>query len=298
MITRLTLPMMSILVIATLAGCSESPPPSPEPTATVQVVPTATATSTPSPTPSPTPVVLFKDSLSSADLASFQALPVEVQGALVDESLESGNESALRYLRDMPDDPAPLAEILDQETLSLLDSLDEPYRRQLLLEGYPDAGLRHLKKQWLGGELADLEYYYGAFDPMVRDVHKIVIEDGHLLPPLDETLSPAAFKRFESLDPLLQASFRQTWETTRADDSTSTTVFELERKLLDTPLEIPGIRDIGLPVEMVSVLEREPELRAYVQRMVAAILVRDQAWGSDDAAPLQRLIEAYEAARR
>ncbi len=294
MIIRLTLAMTSILVVAMLAACSESPRPSPEP-ATVQVAPAATATSTPAPTPSPTPVVPFEDSLSSADLASFQALPVEVQEALTDESLESGNDNALRYLRDMPDDPVPLSAILEPETQTILDSLDEPYRRQLLLEGYPDAGLRHLKKQWLGGELTDLEYYYGAFDPMVRDVHKIVIEDGHLLPPLDETLSPAAFKRFESLDPLLQVSFRQTWETTRADDSTSTTVFELERKLLDTPLEIPGIRDIGLPVEMASVLEREPELWAYVQRMVAAILVRDQAWGSDDAAPLQRLIEAYEA---
>ena len=106
MIKRFTLPMMFVLVIAMLAACSESPPPSPEPTATVQVAPTATATSTPVPTPSPTPVVPFEDSLSSADLAGFQALPVEIQEALIDESLESGNESALRYLRDMPDDPA------------------------------------------------------------------------------------------------------------------------------------------------------------------------------------------------
>ena len=179
MITRLTLSVTSILVIAALAACSQSPPPSPAPT----VAPTATATSTPAPTPSPTPVVPFEDSLSSADLARFQALPVEIQEALVDESLESGNESALRYLRDMPDDPASLAEILGPETQTILETLDEPYRRQLLLEGYPDAGLRYLKKQWLEGELSDLEYYYGAFDPMVRDVHKIVIEDGHLLPP-------------------------------------------------------------------------------------------------------------------
>ena len=259
MVIRFILLMIFALAVLALSACSESPPPSPEPTFTPSVAPT----STPVPTPSPTPVVPFEDSLSSADLAIFQALPAEVQEALIAESLESGNDNALRYLRDMPDDPVPLSAILEPETQTILDSLDEPYRRQVLLEGYPDAGLRHLKKQWLGGELTDLEYYYGAFDPMVRDVHKIVIEDGHLLPPLDETLSPAAFKRFESLDPLLQVSFRQTWETTRADDSTSTTVFELERKLLDTPLEIPGIRDIGLPVEMVSVLEREPELRAY-----------------------------------
>ena len=249
MSTRLTLSMMFVLVIAMLAACSESPPPSPAPT----VAPTVAPTSTPAPTPSPTPVVPFEDSLSSADLARFQALPVEIQEALVDESLESGNESALRYLRDMPDDPAPLAEILDQETRTILDSLDEPYRRQLLLEGYPDAGLRHLKKQWLGGELADLEYYYGAFDPMVRDVHKIVIEDGHLLPPLDETLSPAAFKRFESLDPLLQASFRQTWETTRSTLYERRTRVSWSKTSSKYLLKCLAFARLGLPSEAIGV---------------------------------------------
>ena len=112
MIKRLTLPLISTLAVLVLSACSESPPPSPEPT----VAPTATATSTPVPTPSPTPVVPFEDSLSSADLARFQALPVEVQEALIDESLESGNDNALRYLRDMPDDPVPLSEILEPES--------------------------------------------------------------------------------------------------------------------------------------------------------------------------------------
>ena len=78
MINRLTLPMMSILAVVVLTACSESPPPSPEPTVIALPLP---ATSTPVPTPSPTPVVPFEDSLSSADLARFQALPVEVQGS-------------------------------------------------------------------------------------------------------------------------------------------------------------------------------------------------------------------------
>ena len=101
MIKRLTLPMMSIVAVVALAACSESPPPTPTPT----VPPTVASTSTPVPTPSPTPVVPFEESLSSADQARFQALPPEIQEALIDESLDSGNDSALRYLRDMPDDP-------------------------------------------------------------------------------------------------------------------------------------------------------------------------------------------------
>ena len=240
MIKRLTLPIMSILAVVVLTACSESPPPSPEPT----VSHTATATSTPVPTPSPTPVVPFEDSLSSADLARFQALPVEIQGALVDESLESDNDNALRYLSDMPDDPVPLSEILEPVARTIFDSLDEPTQHQLLLEGYPSATLRHLKKQWLAGELSDLEYKYGDFDSMVRHVNRVISEDGHLLPPLEETLSPAAFKWFESLDPLLQASFRVVWETRRTK-APSDDADKLEQKLLNMSTELPDIRGAG-----------------------------------------------------
>ena len=247
------------------------------------------------PTPSPTPVVPFEDSLSSADLARFQALPVEIQEALVDESLESGNESALRYLRDMPDDPVPLSEILEPETQSILDSFDEPYRREAAARRVSQCRLAASEKAVARLEnLADLEYYYGAFDPMVRDVHKIVIEDGHLLPPLEETLSPSALKKFESLDPLLQESFRLVWETTRSR-STNDAASELEQDLLKVPLEMPGIRELGLPSEAIGVLEREPVLWSLAQRMVAGDLLQDQNWDTDDAAILQRTIAAYEA---
>ena len=285
MIKRLTLPMMFVLVIAMLAACSESPPPSPAPT----VAPTATATST----PVPTPVVPFEDSLSSADLARFQALPVEVQGALVDESLESGNESALGYLRDMPDDPASLAEILDPESLSLLDSIDEPYRRELLLEGYPNSAVRYSMSRRAEEDPADLEYRYGNLNMLVRGVHQTLTEDGPLLPPLEESLSPVALKRFESLDPLMQASFRQWWETTRTL-SPSDEISRFEERLLDTPTELPDIRELGLSEAAVKVLERESEIRDYALRSVAASLVLEQEWKGYAVARLQEHIEAYE----
>ena len=294
MITRLTLPMISTLAVLVLSACSESPSPSSEPTATVQVAHTATATSTPVPTPSPTPVVPFEDSLSSADLARFQALPAEVQGALTAESLDNSNDNALRYLRDMPDDPAPLSEILEPETRTIFDSLDEPTQHQLLLEGYPNATLRHLKKQWLAGELSDLEYKYGDFDSMVHHVNRVFSEDGHLLPPLEETLSPTAFKKFESIDPLLQASFRIVWETWRTK-SPSDDADRLEQKLLNMPTELPDIRELGLSEAAANVLEREPEMKDYALGTVAAVLVYDQDWDSEDAAQLQRRIEAYVA---
>ncbi|MCY4530347.1 MAG: hypothetical protein OXD46_15110 [Chloroflexi bacterium] len=290
MIIRLTLPMMFALAFVALAACGESPPPSPAPT----VTPTVAQTSTPVPTPSPTPVVPFEESLSSADVARFQDLPVEIQEALVDESLESGNDGALRYLRDMPDDPAPLSAILGAETLSLLDTIDEPNRRQLLLEGYPNSTIRHFRKQWLAGEFTDLEYEYGDFGSMVHHLHRTLSEDGHLLPPLEDALSPAAFSRFESLDPLLQASFRIVWETRRAT-SPSDAADRLEQKLLNMPTELPGIRALGLSEEAAYVLEREPEMRDYALGKVAAVHVNGNEWDDEHAARLQQTIEAYEA---
>ena len=290
MVRRLILPLMFVLAVTTLAACSESPPPSPEPT----VAPTVVPTSTPVPTPSPTPIVPFEDSLSSADHARFQALPVEVQEALIDESLESGNDSALRYLRDMPDDPAPLSAILEPETLSLLNSIEDPYRRELLLEGYPNSTIRHFKKQWEAGELTDLEYEYGDFGSMIDEVHKTLSEDGRLLPPLEETLSSDALRKFESLDPLLQASFRVVWETRRSR-SPSDDADRLEQDLLNVPAKLPDIQELGLSDAAVKVLQREPAMRDFALGRVAAGLVFDQEWDGEDAAQLQERIEAYEA---
>ena len=286
MVIRFILLMIFALAVLALSACSESPPPSPAPTVAPTVAPTST--------PSPTPVVPFEDSLSSADLARFQALPLEVQEALTAESLENGNDNALRYLRDMPDDPVPLSEILEPETQSLFDAIDERHRRELLLEGYPNSTRWYVKKQWLAGEISHLDYHYGNFDMLVRGVHKIQFEEGNLLPPLEEALSASSLKRFESLDPLLQESFRLVWETTRSR-STNDAASELEQDLLKVPLEMPGIRELGLPSEAIGVLEREPVLWSLAQRMVAGDLLIDQNWDTDDAAILQRTIAAYEA---
>ncbi len=286
---RVIAPLLSVLAVAALVACSESPPPTPAPT----VAPTVAPTSTPVPTPSPTPVVPFEESLSSEDVARFQALPPEVQEALVDESLESGNDGALRYLRDMPDNPAPLSAILDAETLSLLDTIDEPYRRQLLLEGYPNSAVRYSWDRRAEKDPADLEYRYGLFDMLVRGVHGRLTEDGPLLPPLEESLSPAALTRFESLDPLMQASFRQWWETKRTL-SPSDEISRFEERLLKTPTELPEIQELGLSAAAVKVLEQESAIRDYALRSVAASLVLEQEWKAYAAARLQRQIEAYE----
>ncbi len=290
MYRRLILPLMSVLAVVVLAACSESPPPSPTPT----IAPTVAPTSTPVPTPSPTPVVPFEEGLSSADLARFQALPEEIQEALVDESLESGNDGALVYLRDMPDDPAPLSAILGLDTQTLLDTIGEPYRRQLLLEGYPNSTLRHFKKQWLAGEFSDLEYQYGDFASMIDEVHKTLSVDGHLLPPLEETLSPAALTRFESLDPLLQDSFRIVWETRRTK-SPSVDTDRLEQDLLNVPAKLPSIQELGLSDAAVRVLEQEPAMRDYALGSVAAVLVNNREWDDEHAARLEQTVAAYDA---
>ena len=298
-LSRARTPAGALLISATFAvlgvgltflvlsgGQNEAPPAMTE----AAVTPTALSSS------APVHVAVFRDSLSSRDVARFQALPAEIQDALEAESLENGNENALRYLRGMPDDPAPLAEILEPDARKILDALGEPYRRQLLLEGYPHATIRHLEKQWQAGEISDIDYRFGHFESMVRHVYETLSEDGGLLPPIEQSLSPTALARFEALHPLMKASFRQMWETTRSP-SPEDTVEEMEQKLLNTPLEMPGVRDLGLPAEDAGVLEREPGLWGQVQRTIAANLVLDQEWGSEGVAELQRRIEAYQAPR-
>ena len=289
MVRQLPLALMSVFALAALATCSDSPSPSSEPTATAAAAPT----STPAPTPSPTPVIPFEESLSSADLARFQTLPVEVQEALVDESLESGNDSALVYLRDMPEDPAPLSAILEPEVLSLLNTIDDPYRRELLLEGYPNSAVRYWRYRDQSRDTDDLEYRYGNLHVLIPGVHKTLTEEGHLLPPLEESLSPAAFRRFESLDRLMQASFREWWETKRTL-APEEEIGRFEERLLKTPTELPDIRELGLSEAAVRVLESESEIRGYALGEVAAALVLNQEWKSNDAARLQRRILAYD----
>ena len=166
-------------------------------------------------------------------------------------------------------------------------------RRQLLLEGYPNSTFRHWRKPRPDRDPTDLEYWYGNFHVLVRGVHGKLTEQGHLLPPLEETLSPTALKRFESLDPLMQASFRLWWETRRTK-SPSDDADRLEQDLLDMPTDLPDIRELGLSEAAVKVLERESEIRDYALGEVAANLVLDQEWDGDDAARLQEHIDAYE----
>lgn len=255
-------------------GCSDSPASSPTPAA-LSARPTATAMATPTPIPTPTPVVPFDQILSGNNLARFQALPAELRNALFAESLENGNERALEYLRDMPVDAVPIAEILTPEVLTTFDSLREAVQRRLLLEGYPNSTMRQFETRWRDGNLSDVEYQYGWLEHMVQTTYKLLTVRGELLPPIEETLSQTALEKLDDLNPLLQKSFRLVWENTRIH-STINPTGKLESNLLNMPPEMPGIHSLGLPFEVVGVLDREPKLEGIALQIVAADPVRSQ----------------------
>ena len=66
--------------------------------------------------PSPHP---FEAVLDGDNLAKFRGLPSEFQNALRQESEETSIATALRYLRDLPEEPPPIAEMLSPDGITV-----------------------------------------------------------------------------------------------------------------------------------------------------------------------------------
>ncbi len=293
MFSRLTL-LIPTSALALLVACSDSADPQPTPPAPA-VRPTATATAIPTPVPTPTPIVPFVNILTGDDLTKFLGLPTEFQDALIAESKETDNDRALAYLHDLPDDAVPIADLFETSEIEDVYNWLAPFeQRRLLLKGYPNATIRNSEDAWRAGDITYVEYRYGQFEHMVGSVYQILSTEGALLASLEETLSQSALDKLDSLNPLLHESFRLVWENTRLHDLIDP-ASKLESRLLNMPLEMPGVYSLGLPSEIVAVLEREPELWELAQKIIAADLVRDQEWDRGDATLLQQFVAAYEA---
>lgn len=242
--------------------------------ASTQPTPVPTIATTPVSEPSPTPVS-FEDSLLGDDLARYRALPEEVRSALDAEASENGLDSALGYLRVLPDTAPPLAELLTEEEMTKFEELDEPRQRQVLIEGYQRSV-----------NLADA----------VDTAHGYLFGEGlsaptFPLPPIDQGLSAEAFAKYEALDPLMQFSFRMWWESERhgtgnmdagIDDPPSAymvnyedaAIDNLEKALMAAPAELPDLRDVGLSVEALAVLDKYSQLEEFANQYVAFTLIR------------------------
>ena len=294
----MSLRLASLCVLLLLAACARSEPTpeaaAPTPPPAVAVPPTPTASPTPTPLP-PTPDIPFEESLQSDDLVKYQAIPPEFQDALQQEAEETGNEKAIQYLRGLPDETVPIAELLDPSVLSwlpfkaldLFNKLDAARQRSLLVGGYADA-VRHyvdgfqLYADKHGEEELDPKGHAVLFAQMVELAFQ---DDTGKLPPLNETLSVEALAKLDALDPLMQRAFRRTWDRYRAPppldlrqaqtEQTEGVVASLESVLLAAPTELPSIEDLGLSSERTDLFKQLPaDMQDWLWEDIAGELVR------------------------
>ena len=229
----------------------------------------------------------FEDFLSGETLAKYKSLPVEFQDALREEAAVSGYEKAIQYLHDLPDDAVPISELLEGWVLGTFEHLDSSYQRLLLLEGYPNS-----TNTWLKGDVTEEEARFGDFDEMVMTLWDIVSGDGEVLPPIEDTLSPEALAKLDSIDPVMRQSFRLIWESTRTL-SPAELAEELEQDLLAAPADLPVIEDMGLSAEAVELLNDMPDLKALVQQKVATDVLRTQKWDEEYIAVIEHFLSPY-----
>ena len=227
--------------------------------------------------PSPHP---FEAVLDGDNLAKFRGLPSEFQNALRQESEETSIATALRYLRDLPEEPTPIAELLSTEALGKFGKLSPRSQRTVLL-GYDEAF-----KERPGQDPAELPTPSTILAGMVDLVHEMEFGDGKvLLPPMAETLSREALAKLDSVDPKMRRAFELIWTHWREPpESVDVRVGRLEEALIAAPNTLPEFEDIGLSAYSLELLGEVPAAKRFVVEWLAAEIVRDVGWLTSAAA--------------
>ena len=287
---------IAVVLVAGMACRQTADPAASPPSPTADAIPSQTEAA-PEPTPSPTPTQIptatptapeppaeFEATLEEDDLAKFQSLPVEFRYALQREYDETrdraGRATALGYLRDLPDEILPIAEILSPEALSKFEEVSTRSQQSVLLGGYAEAFRASRRSSERDPESA--VHPAPILAQMVDMVHKMEFGDGEVhLPPMAEALSAEALRKLDEIDPLIRRAFLLIWRNLRVpEEERDTFVTKLERALLSAPSELPPLEELGLSQSALDALEDVPNLKTFVDEYVAASLARTGAWDS------------------
>ena len=226
-------------ILAFAVGCgSESPAAAPTEVA-ASPVPSPVVASTPPPTASPVPEDEFEASLAAADKQKFQSLPSEFQDALRQANDAEGAAAAVQYLRGLPDDTLPIAEVLEPHALGWFDALQPQDQHYMLLEAYP-AAYDHAGPEWIDFAF-EFERMVGvAFD-----------NRGVRLPPVEEALSADALAKLDALEnPIMSRVFHLVWNGSKPlPEDVDDTIARLQANLLAAPADLPSLEELGLSAE-------------------------------------------------
>ena len=226
-------------ILAFAVGCgSESPSAAPTEVA-ASPVPSPVVASTPPPTASPVPENEFEASLAAADKQKFQSLPSEFQDALRQAYDAEGAAAAVQYLRGLPDDTLPIAEVLEPHALGWFGALQPQDQHYMLLEAYP-AAYDHAGPEWIDFAFEFEHMVSVAFD-----------NRGVRLPPVEEALSADALAKLDALaDPIMSRVFRLVWnESKPLPEDVDDTIARLQANLLAAPADLPSLEELGLSAE-------------------------------------------------
>ena len=145
--------------------------------------------------------------------------------------------------------------------------------------------------------MTEEEARFAMFETLVVTTFGLWFGEGiKPLPPLEEALSVSGPAKLESLDPVMQDSFRLIWENTSVGRYTIiTAAMKLEEQFLAAPIEFPAIEELGLSEASVRVLGELPELEDIVVQFVAGRLVHRGVWNTQDAENLDDTLKQFDS---
>lgn len=247
-----TVVMAAALVAALACGRNDpaSPTPDAAPTVAAQAEPATPVSDEGMASPSPETLVSddgtaqpaanqFEASLAGDDKQKFQSLPPEFQDALRQAYDAEGASAAVQYLRGLPDDTLPIAEVLEPHALGWFDALQPQDQRYMLLEAYP-AAYDHAGPEWIDFAF-EFERMVGvAFD-----------NRGVRLPPVEEALSADALAKLDALEnPIMSRVFSIVWnESKPLPEDVDDAIARLQANLLAAPADLPSLEELGLSAE-------------------------------------------------
>ena len=168
---------------------------------------------------------VFGEDLDHEDALKFASLTDELKAALTAQAEAVGYESALGYLREMPEEVQPIGRLVTPEDMELFRELDIARQRIVLLEGYAHGWAR-----WRHDSPPSGDARFSRLGPMILAAYTYLFPDGYKVPlvPYQDILSSSEKAKLASMNSLMSSIYSRRWDSSRVSPSL---VERLERQL-------------------------------------------------------------------
>ena len=230
---------------------------------------------------------VFGEDLEHEDALKFASLTSELKAALTAQAEAVGHESALGYLREMPEEVQPIGRLVTPEDMELFRELDSERQRIVLLEGYAHGWAR-----WRHDSPPSGDARFSRLSPMILAAHAYLFPDGHKVPlvPYQDILSSSEKAKLASIDSLMSSIYIRRWDSRRVSPSLVERLErQLRREVANAPTTMSGILESGpLETKWGFLWEEFPETLDFTRQYVAEKLIIDGHVGPDEIAALDR----------